>query len=269
MIEILDENLREQDYWINRYMPLNNLKYWYKNKMFHINFSRVEVFEDTMEGILHDIPGFKETWGTLLSFIKRVSNDGGTMEGSTCLFQFLYENNNNNSNSHKKDIKPELKMYLESLHNHFASCWYLTKQLDDGDRAMWNIYGTSGNEYGFKLSMKLNDVLDALNNVDNTFLVGKIDYMNETNKKPLFRKHNSYNYEKELRILTLDFKDLKSDYQSVLISKLFYKNITLNHMLAKEKYEEIKAILDKNTEIKVSELPFHWKLSEIKKYYTF
>lgn len=260
MIEILDNKLDKKDMWLNRYIPYEKHERCLKNGQFKLNFVRVELFDDVLEGWNYGSPHLTKAWLDSIAFFKRVLNDGGIVESGKSLILLLSKLEGINKN--EIILKNEVNKYLDLVHSNFCSCWFVTETPTAEERYMWNIYGNSRNELALMISIKWSDLKLELEKSDKTFVCGNIDYSNSENNNPLFKKHYSYSHEKEFRIIT---KDYDSDYNDFIVSKNIKKVVTFSQPPSSEKYTKIKSNLNLEIdELKYSELPTQWEISKIK-----
>lgn len=259
IIEYNDKIVKEEDLWLNRYMPLKSWKYWFKNKTFYLGFSRIDQFNDTLEGIENSSPELHRAWQMFLNYSKRGINSGGDIESGKNVISFLAKLQNSNESN---KIISEFEKYLNIIESNYASCWFMSERPEEEQRYMWNIYGKTPNEKAFLLSIKWIDIKSILDTSNKAFEYGKIEYSKKNSNNILFRKHWSYKHENEFRILG---KDFKNEHDSIAIETDLNKIITLSEPVSSEKYKELQLALNQNSdEIRYSNLPMQWNLNEIK-----
>jgi len=262
MLKLLDKSLEDNDIWLNRYMPLKNSIYWLEKDKLKINFTRVELFDDVLEGWDSDFPSLKKAWLDFVNFSKRVTNDGGTVEAGNSIISFLQSNFRENSEV-KINVKEEIDKYLKLIKSNYASCWFVSDSPNYEERYMWNIYGNSRNDDAFMISVKWSDIKYKLEYSSKKFVCGMIDYNDSGDKNPLFKKHFSYSHEKEFRIISEDFKN---DFNYFEIDDSVQKIITLNEPISSYKYNKLKSTLNlQKDRIRYSSLPLQWKLNDLRK----
>jgi len=260
MITPIDNNLDESKIWLHRYMPLNDLKYWFNEKKFFLNFTRMEFFDDILEGWGNEFPELKIAWRDFLDYSKRVKDDTGEVEAGKYLISKIV---NFHGDFDKKNVIYQIEKYIELIESNFVSCWFVSDSDLDEKRYMWDIYGKASQESGaFKLSIKWEDLKKALTKSNKKFIYGKINYDDKIIKNALFNKDYSYIHENEFRIISKEFTD---DYNSFLIESNIKKTITLKGSISNKYDEFINSVInDKYDKIKHSDLPMQWKLREIK-----
>ncbi|RLD29672.1 MAG: hypothetical protein DRI75_02500 [Bacteroidetes bacterium] len=264
MLKLLDNYfLDESKIWLNRYMPVKNLERCLKNGQFNLNFTRIELYDDILEGWRNDFPELNQAWKNFVSYAKRITNDGGIVESGKCVVPFFLELNKNlKENSHQNIfIIKEIENYLKLIETNFASCWFITESLHFEERYMWNIYGKSSEEPAAMISIKWIELKTILEKSKKCFVCGLVDYDGKSKKNALFKKHSSYSHEKEFRIISSDFKH---DYNPLVVEKTLKKIITLSEPISSNEYNKIKSVLKEQDEIKYSNLPIQWKLKDIK-----
>lgn len=260
MIEILNNKLGEKDMWLNRYIPYENRERCLKNGLFKLNFVRIELFDDVLEGWNYGSPHLTKAWLNSIAFFKRVLNDGGNVESGKSVIFLLSKLEGKIKND--KILKNEVNNYLDLVHSNFCSCWFVSETPASEERYMWNIYGNSRKELALMISIKWSDLKLELEKSDKTFVCGNIDYSKSEHNNPLFKKHFSYSHEKEFRIIT---KDYDSDYNDFIVSENIKKVVTFSQPPSTENYTKIKSNLNLEIdELKYSELPTQWELSKIK-----
>jgi len=255
MLEIIDKNLETEDIWLNKYIPYYDYIHYLKNGKLNLNFSKMTLFDDVLEGWNYNNSNFTKAWLNNISFMKRVKNDGGTFEYGRGFVHYI------EGERDSVKFEQEFKTHIVTLKNHHCSCWFTTTEFNTEQRYMYNIYGKSRAGLAILISIKWQEIISFLEKNVKTFTCGFIDYQKESNKNPLFRKHESYSHEKEFRIITKDFGD--ENYYEFLLDSDLKKHITCSEPPKGEVYNSIKESLNKKDELKYSNLPIQWKLDEI------
>lgn len=168
---------------------------------FKINFRRIDDFGDGLEGWDHSIPNLKKIIKERTNFINRVIKDGGFLVKNNNPNQYL-EGKRDGNYIEKRDLVSE---NMKERELNFASCWFASKSKDYESRVMWNLYAEVGGKNantGVMISVKWSELKAPLELQEDDFLAGFVDYSNSSNKgNIMFKKDNSYFFEKEFRIL--------------------------------------------------------------------
>jgi hypothetical protein len=269
MLEKLDKSLDENNIWLHRYIPFSKFERSIKNNNFYLNFTRVELFDDVLEGWSYDSPELTKAWLQSLTFLKRGINDGGKFENIIGITNFLYDNvkKSNNHDFQTPNVKNEILNYLNLIKSNYCSCWFISDSPILEKRYMWNLYGKANRtDLAIMISVKLTDLNKDLESSKKKFICGKIEYDTLNEKNSLFKKDNSYSHENEFRIISEDFNQ---EYNSFKLNNSIKKIITFSQPPSSEDYEKIKKHLNMDIdEIKYSQLPLQWELKELRKLIT-
>lgn len=191
---IKQENLPRDDEFLWKYFDIHKLLNFIQNKQ--IRFTRMDQFEDTLEGIPFD---------TLEKFTQ-MSN-----ESTFSLANFILDHD-------KISLPPNSKLFnriekiLQIQSSHYVSCWFYEQR---ESMAMWNLYS---NPDGVALKVpfgKLKEFLEPNSDEQNIqdYFCGKVEYQDFRSKnlypdnglsklrKVSLRKDISFSHEKEIRFV--------------------------------------------------------------------
>jgi len=264
MLIPIDTIHKEEEIWLQRYMPLRDLKHWFNNKSC-ICFTRIDQFNDTLEGWENKYPELNRSWQEFTSYSKRVLNDGGIVESGNCVISRVAQLQNTSKFRGQvgiNQINQAIRNYINTIESNYASCWFITEDPFKEKRYMWNIYGKTPKKKAFLLNVKWTDLKKVLEKSEKEFHCGNIDYKLNSTKSPLFRKHGSYSHENEFRIIS---KDFSNEHDSLQVDINIWKSLVLSEPVSSDKFKELNQIRENElTEICMSKLPIQWKLSELK-----
>lgn len=266
MVEIVGDISDEEDLYLCRYMPLKSFdRLFVDDDCMAINFTRVSLFDDILEGWNTSQIGMTKSWIDFISFLTRVQEDEGTFEGGLQLLRNLNTLHGFKAESTELDITSLIRSYIDLVNNNYASCWFISNSKSFEERYMWNIYGNSRKETAFMITLKWTDLkkhLAHLNEMD--FRCGKIEYYEKSDKYLLFQKDQSYSHEKEFRIIT---KNFENDYNILKIPRIIEKNILFSKVPPSSFFQKYQQILEMNTcQINTSALPMSLKVESLQFY---
>ena len=207
MIELLDNVKSLSDTSIVwRYMKFKRLKSMLNNKELYI--SNITDFDDKFEGSIPKANARKRD-----EIIRR------NFKENKKFYRNVESNIGRKLSIPYNDIDKFIKWVKETneqLRNDIVvSCWYL---MEYESLAMWKIYGHDENCVAIQTTFgKIKSLLEG--NMNHVFIIGKIKYIDyqkgdydlvdelqEENKTyiPYFHKYQSYDFERELRILVFN-----------------------------------------------------------------
>ena len=160
-----DKRYQEEKIWLQRYMPLRDLKYWFKNKKSRLCFTRIDQFNDTLEGWENKYPELNHAWQEFQGYSKRVLDDGGIVESGNCVISRLTQLQNISKFRGQEginQINQEIRNYINTIESNYASCWFMTKNPFEEKRYMWNIYGRTSKKKAILLTVKWTDLKKVL-----------------------------------------------------------------------------------------------------------
>jgi len=256
MLELINKPINENELWLSRYMPLKNFEYWFKEKKLNLTFTRIDLFEDALEGWNSNSKALKESWLQFINFSQRVQSDGGIVEAGHSVISSL----RSDKKIKYETTKRELTNFIQTVNTNFASCWFISSNKSLESRYMWNLYGDARNGNAFKLTVKWTDLKKELEGSNINFIAGKINYeVINDDENVFFKKHSSYSHEKEFRIITNDFSN---DYNNFELKSQIENFITFNK---NNVIDNLQGIITEKTKILNTALPPEIRISDIKK----
>ena len=250
--------------WLHRYMSYERLKDWIEDRKFVLRFSRMDQLDDPLEGWEIDPPEILQIIVRTLRYYNRVIQNNGQFEGQKNLIkeQIRLALIPNYKNISVDDIYSKLLEYRNVLLNHHVSCWFMSNSQETEERYMWDLYAKSKSENNcIILSIRWSDLIESLEDIKGV-TSDKIDYIPNSKKPIIFRKHKSYQHEKEYIII---HNEMSGIYNGIMLEKEFFKYITINESFSNSKKTELENNIDpKYFIIRRSKLTPQIRLSDIK-----
>lgn len=220
-----------QDFWLHRYSSVKHIDSLFQNKCLNIRFTTALEFDDAYEGWNINQKDLKDAIDDAIKYHNRCTNLGGKVESIYWVLKTYIDDYTDKKINDAIEIIEILKNYNDLRSSTFLSCWFKTDMLEEENRAMWNRYGD--NENGIRTSVRWSDLKKQLEQIDENFEVGFVDYGNKKELTNLFFiKDISYSLENEFRIVInkqdtssqeihIPLRDLESVYCTVIRGKSF------------------------------------------------
>lgn len=205
-----------KDFWLHRYTKAIFLDSNFKKGHLKIRFSTALKFGDPYEGWNIEDKSLKDVIDLQVGFHNRVINDGGAIEGTACVLNKMIKDLTPHKQFELRDVVKKFESYNTNRNSTFISCWFATNTLEEENRAMWQLYSKNN---GYRISIKWSDLKKQLEENNQDFEVGFVDYGNRNKIDNLFFvKDSSYTHEKEFRIVFN--KKTKINTRSIIVDNL-------------------------------------------------
>ena len=188
----------ENSIWLNRYMSFDTFeKYFFKPNGINVSFSRIDLFPDGLEGWNPKIENINIGINNMAQYNNRVmASPGASTVSNKCLLQSVIKDSSDGIFDSQL-----VSDNIDEREKSFASCWFISQKKDQENRVMWKLYANRDEKIGVKIAIKWIDLKLFLENHEDIFYAGYIDYNGNSFDNYMFKKEISYEHENEFRIL--------------------------------------------------------------------